>query len=184
MKLKRMLFLLGIALVFLTFFPMDAEATSILLSLNPIALTSGYIAGTVEVVLSKSLTLYIYPSYFSSNLLPFSMNSLDVSVWSFSSVVGLNYYFKQNAPKGTFMGAGIIGGYLRVSDVYATIDGPLVGVAYRFGYRWIWNHFSIAPNASIRFESLLADISSLTTQGKEAAIGLRNRFGMGIAVAF
>ena len=183
-KMGRFLLVLVAMLLFFFYTPSDLHATSILISLNPLALAMGFVAGTIEVTLTNALTLYFYPGFFSSKLTPFAMFPDGVSVWSLNSVIGLNHYFSRSAPAGTFIGGGIIAGYMEVADRFVEVDGLILGAAYRFGYRWIWNHFSIAPNASIRFESLLADLSPLSSEGRKSAFAIKSRFGIGMAVAF
>ena len=99
--------------------------------------------------------------------------------------MGLHFYPYNNALEGFFMGGGLIGGYAFVDEGSEISNGVLLGLAIRFGYRWIWNHFSIAPNASIRYTVVRFDTPPPGTRIPGVIIdGTRSRIGLGLALAF
>ena len=155
---------------------------NVLFSVNPLALASGMVAGTVEILLHDFMSIYVYPAFFTIKLTQYSRILPDVDLWSFTTTLGAHYYPGGSAPVGPFVGGGIIAGYFKAQDTSATVQGPIIGIGFRIGVRWIRGNFALAPNASMRIMSAIGDYRQLQDRTEVLLRGVNYRFGLGLAI--
>ena len=183
--LKRTIFILLLICSLGSAYADHAEIPKrILLSVNPAALLSGSIAGTVEVRLSEFLSVFFYTSYYNLEVTAYHGVDPNLDIWKMTEGIGLNYYFDGSSPEGFFLGTALVGGYVYVKDSGMESVGALLGLSLRLGRRWIWRNFSLAPNASIRYTAALMDKSAMSPLARVLVDGFGYRVGLGMALAF
>ena len=162
----------------------ESKGKSTILSLNPLGLLSGFIGGTLETRVTDTLSIYLYPAYYTDALTIYNAIIPTVDFWSVTGALGVNIFLNKKAPLGQYFGIGIIGGYINVSDATRSINSAVLGLEIRFGYRFAWNCFTLSPNASVRGSRTFAQDSQLKRVTYRVIHSLRYRLGLGPGIIF